>query len=144
MKTKGDLVNEAFSILMRTGVTTAATAEDITLALNRMEDMIAEIESRNVITGYNFEQQPDPSSPSGLEDWMNLAISRNLAVNIWPDFSPEAVSPLLAPQAAKSMSNLMARLAMVPRSTYAGNMPLGTGQYLQRYRRFYGDYKGCK
>jgi hypothetical protein len=144
MKTKGEIVRDAFSILLRTGVTVAATPEDVTLALMRMEDMIAEIESRNVITGYNFEQQPDPSTPSGLEDWMNLAIIRNLALNVWPDFSPDEVNPLVVPQAAKSMSNLMARLAMVPRSTYAGNMPLGTGQYLQRYRRFYGDYKGCK
>ena len=144
MKTKGEIVRDAFSILQRTGVTVAATPEDVSLALMRMEDMIAEIESRNVITGYNFEQQPDPSTPSGLEDWMNLAIIRNLAINVWPDFSPDEVNPLVVPQAAKSMSNLMARLAMVPRSTYASNMPLGTGQYLQRYRRFYGDYKGCK
>lgn len=144
MKTKGEIVRDAFSILLRTGVTVAATPEDVTLALMRMEDMIAEIESRNVITGYNFEQQPDPSTPSGLEDWMNLAIIRNLAINVWPDFSPDEVNPLVVPQAAKSMSNLMARLAMVPRSTYGSNMPLGSGQYLQRYRRFYGDYKGCK
>lgn len=144
MKTKNDLINDAFSMLLRTGVTISATPEDIQLALSRLEDVMAELESRNLITGYNFETEPDPQSPSGLEDWMNLAISRNLAMNIWPDFSPEAVNPVLMQQAAKSMSNLCARLAVIPKSQYANNMPIGTGQYIQRYRRFYGDYKGCK
>ena len=144
MKTKNDLINDAFSMLLRTGVTVQATPNDTELALGRMEDMMAELESRNLITGYNFEQEPQPTSPSGLEDWMNLAISRNLAMNIWPDFSPEAVNPVLMQQAAKSMSNLSARLAVPMHAQYANNMPIGTGQYIQRYRRFYGDYKGCK
>ena len=146
MKTKIDLVNDCFSMLLRTGVTVDASPEDITLALNRLEDIMAELESRNMITGYNFEDDPQPDSPSGLENWMNQAISLFLAKRVWPDFGPEDVNPALAVNATTAMSNLCARLANVRRVNYAERMPLGSGnQPWQQYRKFYGAYRkgGC-
>lgn len=142
MKTKIDLVNDCFSALLRTGVTTQATPDEQEKALFKLEDMMAELESRNMMTGFNFEEIPQPDSPSGLENWMNLAISEALAVRIWTDFSPEAVNPRLEVAARQSMSNLCARLAQVAAVNYAGRMPLGSGnQPWQQYRKFYGAYR---
>ena len=45
MKTKADLVNVAYSQLLRTGVTGVASQSDMTLALDRLEDMMAEFET---------------------------------------------------------------------------------------------------
>lgn len=146
MKTKGDLVADCFSMLLRTGVTIQSSTDDNELALNRLEDIMAELESRNMITGYNFEDNPQPDSPSGLENWMNQAVSLFLAKRVWPDFAPEEVNPALAVNATTAMSNLCARLAQVKAVDYAGRMPLGSGnQPWQQYRKFYGAYRkgGC-
>lgn len=143
MKTKADLVNDAYSQLLRTGVTGVSSASDMTLALGRLEDMMAELETR-MQTGYNFESPPEPASFSGLEIWMNNAISTNLAMRVWPDFSPESVNQVLVMQANQSLSNLGARLASQAGSAYSRRMPVGSGQRAPaRYRRFYGNYKGC-
>lgn len=146
MKNKIDLVNDCFSMLLRTGVTVNASPSDNVLALNRLEDMMAELESRNLATGYNFEDSPEPDSPSGLENWMNLAISQMLAMRVWPDFSPDEVNPMLARNSAQSSANLSARLAQQNALKYARRMPLGSGnQPWQQYRKFYGAYRkgGC-
>jgi hypothetical protein len=143
MKTKADLVNGAYSQLLRTGVTGVASQSDMTLALDRLEDMMAEFETR-MQTGYNFESPAEPSSLSGLEDWMNQAIITNLAMRVWPDFSPESVNQVLVMQANQSLSNMGARLASQAGSAYSRRMPIGSGQRpIARYRRFYGNYKRC-
>ena len=142
MKTKGDLVADCFSMLLRTGVTIQSSTGDNELALNRLEDIMAELESRNMATGYNFEDNPQPDSPSGLENWMNQAISLFLAKRVWSDFAPEEVNPSLAVNASTAMSNLCARLAQVNAVNYAGRMPIGSGnQPWQQYRKFYGAYR---
>jgi hypothetical protein len=143
MKTKADLVNGAYSQLLRTGVTGVASQSDMTLALDRLEDMMAEFETR-MQTGYNFESPAEPSSLSGLEDWMNQAIITNLAMRVWPDFSPESVNQVLVMQANQSLSNMGARLASQAGSAYSRRMPIGSGQRpIARYRRVYGNYKRC-
>jgi hypothetical protein len=143
MKTKADLVNGAYSQLLRTGVTGVSSQSDMTLALDRLEDMMAEFETR-MQTGYNFESPAEPSSFSGLEDWMNQAIITNLAMRVWPDFSPESVNQVLVMQANQSLSNMSARLASQVGSAYSRRMPIGSGQRAAvRYRRFYGNYKRC-
>lgn len=142
MKTKIDLVNDCFEALLRTGVTTQATPDEQQKALFKLESMMAELESRNMATGFNFESPPQPDTPSGLQDWMELAISEALAMRIWPNFSPEAVNPQLPVNARQSMSNFCARLAVVNAVQYAGRMPLGSGnQPWQAYRKFYGAYR---
>lgn len=141
MKNKIDLVNDCFSALLRTGVTTQATPDEQERALYKLEDMMAELESRNLATGYNFEDTPQGDSPSGLENWMSLAISESLAVRIWTDFSPEMVNPRLEVAARQSMANLSARLAQQRALQYARRTPLGSGnQPYQQYNKFFGDY----
>jgi hypothetical protein len=138
MKTKAEIINIAYSMLLRTGVTVGASASDIELALNRLEDVMYELQSQGVNTGYNFEEVPDVNSLSGLAMWMNQGVASLLALRVAPDFGVTMTPELMTPISIAT-SNLSARLAQVNQTNYAGRMPIGSGQKLAfPYRRFYG------
>lgn len=138
MKTKAEIINTAYSMLILTGVTAPASPDDVELALNRLEDIMYELHSQGVNTGYNFEEVPDVNSLSGLAMWMNQGVSGMLALRIAPDFGVTMTPELMTPISIAT-SNLSARLAQVNQTNYAGRMPIGSGQKLAfPYRRFYG------
>lgn len=138
MKTKAEIINTAYSMLLLTGVTVGASSSDVTLALDRLEDIMYEFQSQGLNTGYNFEEEPDVNSLSGLAMWMNQGVSGMLALRIAPDFGVTITPELMTPISIAT-SNLSARLAQVNQTNYAGRMPIGSGQKLAfPYRRFYG------
>lgn len=138
MKTKAEIINDAFSMLLMTGVTTNATPGDSELAFNRLNDLMAELDSRNMQTGYTF-LDGDISSESGLQSWMNYAVSSALALRICSDFGVEPPASLVA-LANSAMNNLSARLARVQEVQYPSRMPVGSGQrWLGRFRDHYGQ-----
>lgn len=138
MKTKAEIINSAYSMLLRTGVTVGASSSDIELALSRLEDVMYELQSQGVNTGYNFEEEPDVNSLSGLAMWMNQGVASLLALRVSPDFGV-SITPELATSISIATSNLSARLSQVNQTNYAGRMPIGSGQKLAfPYRRFYG------
>jgi hypothetical protein len=144
MKTKLDLINAAYSKLLKSGVTQQPSPEDLELALFRLEEMAWEWDSRNLAPQYNFEDEPDLNSLAGIDNWQATAYYNNLAARLWPEFMNEDVNPRLFQDATQTLSNLSARLASKRTSTYAQRMPIGTGQrWLQRFRHFYGAYKPC-
>jgi hypothetical protein len=65
--TKADLINGAYSLMRISGLTVDPSGADLTLALTRLENMAAEFEGRNIITDYNFEQNPQTGSKHNLE-----------------------------------------------------------------------------
>ncbi|MEE9311617.1 MAG: hypothetical protein V3V10_04315, partial [Planctomycetota bacterium] len=64
---KGDTINSAYSRMRISGITAQPTPEDLEVALERMEGMAARWFKKNINTGYNFEDEPDPNSPTGLD-----------------------------------------------------------------------------
>ena len=54
MTTKADLINGAYSLMRISGITVDPSADDLALALERLEDMAEEFAGRNIITDYNF------------------------------------------------------------------------------------------
>ncbi len=144
MKTKLDLINAAYSKLLKSGVTQQPSPNDLDLALFRLEEMAYELGSRGLAPSYNFEDEPDLNSLAGIDNWQSTAYYNNLAVRLWPEFLNEDVSPRLMVDATQSLSNMSARLAMTRTAAYSQRMPVGTGQrWLQRFRHFYGAYQSC-
>lgn len=138
MTLKSDRIIDAYSQMRISGLTVNPSPEDEKLALNRLEDMAAEFESRNICTGYNFEETPDPNSPTNVPREFWQMFSTNLAIRL-VDFN-KVIPPLLIAQASQSLSNASSisarkRLKEVlpPR-----RMPLGSGNTLRtnRYNRF--------
>lgn len=132
-KTKGEHINDAYSRLRISGITVNPTAGDNELALTRLEDMVAEYSGRNICLNYNFEQQPDPATRSGIDMQFNNMISSNLALKLAPDFGKGMkIDPVLINEANQSVSNAQARTARVNPSRRSRLMPLGSGNYLSR------------
>jgi len=137
MKTKADLINDAYSALLMTNVTAGASANDVELAFNKLNSFMHELNSRNMKTGYNFLDD-DINSLSGVRPWMNEAISYGLAMRLCTNFGIEPPATLIA-SANASMSNLSAQLARVYPVNYPSRAPVGSGQrWLGRFRGHYG------
>lgn len=145
-QTKLDIVNSAYSMLLKSGVTQQPSTNDLELGLYRLEEMAYEWSSRGLAPTYNFQDTPDLSDPIGVESWYISAYYQNLGARLWPEFMNEDVSPALFKMASSSLSNMSARIAAENMKTakYSQRMPIGSGQgWLQRFRHFYGAYSGC-
>lgn len=108
--TKIDLINMAFEHLRISGITTQAVPEEIQFALSLLERMAAELQERNIVLGYNFEDVPDVNSDAGIELWAANGIETNLAARMAASFG-KTISNELALMARQSMSNLSSRTA---------------------------------
>lgn len=136
---KGDIINGAYSKLRISGLTVSATPEDNELALTVLEDMAAEFFGRNIATGYNFEDEPDPGSTHNLERKYVETYKSNLAVRLFPDFGKGMQpDPVLLNQAQQGFSFLSAITAPRRQTQYPSRMPRGSGSTrLNRWNRYY-------
>lgn len=138
---KVDSINAAYNKLRISGQTVDPTPEDLELALSELENMMAEIASRGMVVGYNFEEQPDPNSDLNVQQEFWNMIATNLAIRLIPNFNKE-VSPALYAQASQSMSQASAicsrnRLQQV---AYPARQPVGNGnRRFARWQRFYNN-----
>ena len=143
VKTKGEHINDAYAQLRISGLTVEPTPAEQEKALNRMEDMAAEFESRNICINYAFEEVPDPATISGVNVEFNYMMSTNLATRLIPDFGKKTAKndslSDLKKQASQSLSNASARTAIVNPVEYPTRMPIGSGNTFRwnRWRRFY-------
>lgn len=136
---KVDRITAAYSKLRISGLTVIPNPSDLELALNELENMMAELASRGIEVGYNFEEQPDPNSDlNAPKEFWNM-IATNLATRLIPDFNKD-VSPTLFAQASQSLSmasNICAR-NRIRNVQYPARMPVGSGnRILSRWQRFY-------
>lgn len=141
MTTKIDFINSAYSRLRISGITVQPTPENVSLALSRLENMAAEWNSRNIVSGYAFEENPDTSTPHNVpREWWN-AFESNLAVVLAPDFGKEA-SAGLQMEARGSYSTIVAQTAPIPQVQYPTRQPTGSGNSIRynRFRRYYPRY----
>jgi len=140
MSTKIEVVKGAYSQVRISGLTIQPGPEDVELALERLETMMAELYSRNICLNYNFEEVPDANSETGVSRQFDHMMQTNLAVRVVPDFNKEPTTTLVF-QASQSLSNASGhsarqRLNQVP---YPSRQPVGNANSLRYswWRRFY-------
>ncbi len=139
MTAKIDHINEAYSQLRISGITVQPTGGHVAGALDRLEDMMAELETtRGVCIGFNFEDEPDANTESGVDRGLNNAVNRNLAIALAVDFG-KTIPAELANLASSSMASMVG--FVVGRDTRqvqpSSRAPTGSGNiYRNRYYRY--------
>lgn len=138
MKTKIELVDRAYSKLRISGITVNPTPEEVALAVDELECMVAEWDGKNVCMGYAFEEEPDPSTESGISKQYENAVQSNLAVRLASDFGKDIPMNLQA-QANQSYSAASSMSARVKQTDYPRRQPVGEANTLRlnRWRRYY-------
>lgn len=125
-KTKGYISGETFNLLAISGLTTTPEPWEIANVLNKLEDMMAELISRNICSSFAFEKSPDPNTESGIDpEFINAAVT-NLAVRIAPSYGRQLSQDIML-QARQSMSNWSARTAKVNPIKQPRRQPRGSG-----------------
>lgn len=123
---KGDLVTSAFSRARISGLTRQPTNDELDKALDRLEDLMAEWQARNMCTGYFFEEEPNPNTPHNVPRAYHRAIKSNLAMGILADFNKMA-PPSLVLEAQGALSAMCGALARTKQISYPSRMPRGSG-----------------
>ena len=138
MATKIEHIQDAYSKLRISGLTVNPSPADLSLALTRLEGMMAEFErGRNLCLGYNFEETPDPSTESGVELYAHEMISSNLPLRL-PDFNKILPQTLIG-MASASFTSVSAVVAAknIRQVKAPSTMPLGSGNNdFNRYNRY--------
>jgi len=106
------------------GITVNPSSSDLTLALERLEDMAQEFAGRNIITKYNFETTPTTGALHNLEREFWFAYKVNLAARLLPDFGKEPTAALMTQQQA-TFSFLSSKTAPFRETNYPTRMPRG-------------------
>jgi hypothetical protein len=137
---KVDRINGAYSKLRISGITVEPTPENLTLALGLLEGLMNELYEKNVCLGYNFEDEPDVNSKSGISPGKYNSVDAILALRLMPDFG-KGFTPdqMLIGQAKAGSSHLFSSTADPNIPDYPARMPIGSGTSLRtyRYRKFY-------
>lgn len=140
MPTKQKRINSAYSQMRISGLTVNPGKEDNELALDRLEVMMSELEeSRNICMKYNFEEVPDPNSPTKVKKSYWYMIATNLALRLIPDFN-KVVPGTLISLAASSLATASSQSAAqnIRQVANPDRMPIGAGTTLRynKYQRF--------
>ena len=138
MTLKSDIINGAYSRIRISGLTVQASPEDIELAIDRLEDFAHELSAINICIGYNFENEPDINSESGVDRKFKALLETNLAVRVLSDFGKEIPLPLglLASSTLSSAASITAS-EKLREVQYPNRMPLGSGNQRAGYCRTY-------
>ena len=138
MTLKSEIINGAYSRIRVSGLTVQATPEDVALALDRLEDLAAELKSMNICIGYNFESTPDVNSESEVERKFKSMLESNLAVRVLSDFGKQVPQSLglLASGTLSTAASITASKS-IQEVQYPQRMPIGSGNSRSgQYRRY--------
>lgn len=136
---KIDIISGAYTEIRVSGITSNPKPSELEWALDKLESMASEwSENRNICTGYNFEDDPDPNSESGLTRRFKHGFETNLAIRLLASFGKQAPPTLMA-QASQSLSAIAESMSPVRETQQPERMPVGSGNSLRynRWRRFY-------
>jgi len=137
---KIDIINGAYSQMRVSGITVDPSADDLILALRRLEGLANELYGRNVCTGYYLEETPNVNSPSGLESKFWYAFECILAQRLMPDFGKGMKpDPMLAKNANAGMSFLYSNTANPRQIQYPRRQAVGAGNRLMYGRQKFYD-----
>lgn len=125
-KTKGEIVNAAFRKATISGITTQPTGDELSGAMETLEDMMRQLESHNACLPYNYEDEPCLSSESGIPQQWYHAVQSRLAVLLCSDFGLQP-SQTLAGQARAAWTNMIGKLTKPSHIGQTRRMPRGSG-----------------
>ena len=140
---KSDIINGALSRLTISGITSEPDNREISTALNRLEMMAAQYFDRNMDVGYNFEDDPDVNSESGVPLIHLDAFEAILANRLVADYGKAGMSPNdvaeIRRAATLASSTLAATTATVRQIDRPNRQPRGSGSTLRynRWQRYY-------
>lgn len=139
-KTKGDIVRKAFSWLKISGLTSNPQPNEIEDALDVLEGMAYELDSRNICTSFAFEDTPDPNTESGIDNAFWLAAAFSLGFRLAPDYGKVLTREQIA-QVNSSMSNWSARSSKTNPIRHPRRQPRGSGNTFRgpNWHRYYKD-----
>lgn len=141
---KSDRVAGAYAQMRISGITVQASPENNDKALGRLESLMNELFVRDVCIGYNFEDEPDSSSTSGIPSAYYFTIDCILAGRLLSDFGKGAadkVDPILLRNMSAQTSFLFSSTAKPRQTQYPNRQAVGSGNTLRslRYQRYYRD-----
>jgi hypothetical protein len=123
---KSDIINAAYSKLRISGKTSMPTPEDIDIAISRLEIMAHEMNLKSI--GYNFEDEPDPSSKHGIVTRYVDRVSGILAGKLMVDFGKGMTpDPKLMNEISVAYSVIASATAITRQIQPPSIMPLGSG-----------------
>lgn len=132
--TKKQLINASFEEIGIGSYQFDIQPEMYTLALNRLDAMIANWFSLGVNFNYTVpsnQNDSDLNAESGVPDFAYEAIFQNLALKLSPVFG-RAVSPELKQAAFLAFKNLLNKTPEVPQMQLNNTIPAGAGNKLLR------------
>lgn len=124
---KTDIINGAYSRMRISGLTKSPSPAELTLALNRLEQMAAAFFHKSICVGYNFEETPDLNSEHGIEDGFIDGFEFNLADRLLDDFAKEA-TPNFTRRLRGATQGLVSNSAPRRETQYPFRMPRGKSQ----------------
>jgi hypothetical protein len=140
-KTKGELVAAAFRKAVISGITSQPTGDELAGAVETLEDMMRELESKNACIQYAFEDEPCLSTDSMLEPKWYHAVQSRLALFLCSDYGMQP-SATLERQAMQAWTSMIGKLTMPRQNVQPRTMPRGSGNTLRvnNWSRYYnGD-----
>lgn len=130
MSRKVDIINAAYEEMRISGLTVSPDASDLQVALERLEDMMAEFFGEtNLNIGYNFEVTPQLNSYTNVpRTYRNMMIT-NLAMRLLSAFGKQ-IPETLSAQASQSLSGAIGSVAAMNMREVAPSrrMPVGNGK----------------
>lgn len=129
--TKRLLVQKAYGDLGLAAYAFDLSPDEMEDGVLTMDAMMASWEAEGIRLGYQATLDPlsaDPDQDSGLPDWANTAVYKNLAIQQASAFG-KAVNPSLAVAAKRAFDAMVGLLAAnnVPQMQFKGNLPIGAG-----------------
>jgi len=124
--TKNDFIVGAYEEIRISGITVNPSAYDNSLALKRLESMMAEWFKRNICVGYNFEDAPATTSLHNVPRVYWHAIHMLLADRLLPSFG-KASTPEFTKNRSAAQSFLSSATAIIAQTPYPNRMPKGSG-----------------
>ena len=136
---KMDIISRAYSLLRISGLTRIPSPSALELALVTLESLAHELNGRNICTGYNIKDDPDPNEAALVKPEHVYSLACVLVKRLLSDFGKPITNELMMECKAQwsflYTSTLKRRIAQYP-----DRMPVGeanTARFGSRWFRFY-------
>ena len=138
-KTKGELVAAAFRKAQISGITTQPTGDELAGAVETLEDMMRELQSKNACINYEYEDEPCLSTDSKIDPMWYHAVQSRLGLLLCSDYGIEP-SATLQRQAAQAWSSMIGKKTLPRQNVQPRTMPRGSGNTARMgvWSRYYG------
>ncbi len=132
---KGEYIQAAYQQIQVSGITSKPTAQEMQVALTRLNGMMLDWENKGLLLGWNVGTE-DVNNESGLPDWAFEAVVTNLGLKLIPIYGKIA-SKDQRDEASDAYQSITVNC--INNMEYPDTMPVGAGN--QRYgyssRRFF-------